>query len=205
MRWRRPSSEPRPARPKRKDVTRAAALAMLLAAALVVWLLIDDSGSGSDGSREGDGASFSTGYPTSPGAAAVVSVGSLRDEVAARSTPVYWAGPPSGSKLELSQPSAERTYVRYLTGDARAGDRRPFLTVGSYRVADPTAVLRREGGKAGGVLAKAPRGGTVYFSRESPKSVYLAYPGEDVEIEVFAPNFEQALQLVTSGRIVPVG
>jgi hypothetical protein len=77
--------------------------------------------------------------------------------------------------------------------------------VGSYRITDPTAVLRSQGKQPGGVLATAPGGGTVYFNRQRPQSVYLAYPGVDVEVEVFAPDFKQALQLVTSGRIVPVG
>jgi hypothetical protein len=166
---------------------------MLIAVGLVVWALID-----SNDQEDGDlqiGAD---------GDAAIVSPEALRNTVAAESTPIYWAGPPAGAKLELSRPSADRAYVRYLTGGAKVNDSRPFLTVGSYRLADPVVILRKEGRQPGGVLAKAPRGGVVYFSRRQPESVYLAYPGEDVEIEVFAPSFEQALQLVTSGKIVAV-
>lgn len=192
MRRQKSSRGPAPAMPKRKDVQRAAAGAMVIAAGLVFWLLLDDSGSGD----EPAGKASSSG-------AEIVSVESLRD--VAEETPIYWVGPPEGSELELSQPSAGRTYVRYLTGGAEAGDSRPFLTVGSYRIANAVAALRSQGKQADGVLATAPNGGVVYFSRTSPKSVYLAYPGGSTEIEVFAPDFQQALQLVTSGRIVPVG
>jgi len=192
MRWLRSKGNREATMPKRRDVLRAAGLAMLIALGLVVWVLVDDD----NGSDEGS--------PTSPGAAAIVDVDGLREVASEEKTPIYWAGPPAGAELELSRPAADRTFVRYLTGDAEVDDPRPFLTVGSYRLPDPVAVLREQGSQPDGVLAKAPRGGVVYFSREQPESVYLAYPNEGVEIEVFAPSFEQALQLVTSGEIVPV-
>jgi hypothetical protein len=192
MRWHESSSDSGPAMPRRKNVRRAAALTMVVAAGLVIWLLLDDSGSDEE-----------TASRSPSNGAEVVSVATLQ-KTAAQGTPIYWAGPPSGSELELSRPSPGRTYVRYLTGEAEAGDSRPFLTVGSYLLPDPVAALRKLGNQPDGVLATAPRNGTVYFNRQSPTSIYLAYPGEQVEIEVFVPNFEQALQLVTSGRIVPV-
>jgi hypothetical protein len=191
MRWQRSSGGSGSTMPKRKDVQRVAALAMLIAAALVLWLLLDDSGSGEE-----------TTDRASSNGAEIVSVESLR--AVAEETPIYWVGPPKGSELELSRPAPDRTYVRYLTGGAEAGDAQRFLTVGSYRLPDPVAALRSQGKQADGVLATAPNGGVVYFSRTNPQSVYLAYPGGSTEIEVFAPSFQQALQLVTSGRIVPV-
>jgi hypothetical protein len=189
MRWRNSSGDTQPAaQAKRRHLVLATGLAVAIAALLVVWLLLEDN----------DPAEA----PASTGGTEIVSVESLRS--AAEETPIYWIGPPEGSELELSRPSADRTYVRYLTGGAEAGDPNPFLTVGSYKLADPVQALRSQGKGASGVLAKAPNGGVVYFERESPESVYLAYPGVNTEIEVFAPNFQQALRLVTSGRIVPV-
>lgn len=169
-----------------------AVLGGLVAAALIVWVALDSGDSKSEA-----GSTQST-------KAEIVSAASLRKAAAAQDTPIYWAGLTAGSELELSQPSVDRTYVRYLTEGAKAGDPRPFLTVGSYQLADPVATLRSLGGKTGGVLASSPGDGVVYFDRTDPQSVYLAYPGTEVEIEVFAPNFKQALQLATSGRIVPV-
>lgn len=170
-----------------------AVLGGLIAAALIVWVALDSGDSKGD---EGGG--------TPEAEAEIVSVASLRKAAATQDTPIYWAGLTSGSELELSQPSADRIYVRYLPSGVEAGDPRPFLTVGSYRFEDPTAALRSRGGEPGGVLASAPGGGVVYFDRANPKSVYLAYPDTEVEVEVFAPEFKEALQLVTDGRIVPV-
>lgn len=188
MRWNRSSGDTQPAKPKRRHVLLGAGLAMVIAALLVAWVLIDDNESTASASTEAE----------------IVSAASLRKAATAQDTPIYWAGLTAGSELELSQPSADRTYVRYLPPGVKAGDSRPFLTVGSYRFEDPAAALRARGGEQGGVVASSPGEGIVYFDRANPKSVYLAYPDTEVEVEVFAPDFKEALQLVTDGRIVPV-
>jgi hypothetical protein len=168
----------------------AIALVGVAAVLLVVWLVSGDSDSSKSNS----------------GAPEIVSTESLADAVGGESTPVYWAGEQEGAQVELSRPGESRIYVRYLTGDAEAGDPRAnFLTVGTYAHANPVAALRQQGRGPGGVIGTAPGKAVVYFSRNDPKSVYLAYPGVDVEIEVYDPNFTRALQLVNSGQIVPVG
>jgi hypothetical protein len=135
-----------------------------------------------------------------------LSVEELGDAVSGQEPPVYWAGEKSGTEVELSRPEASRTYIRYLTDGAEAGDERAdFLTIGTYTHPDPVAALRKQGEEPGGVIATAPGGATVYFNRKQPNSVYLAYPGVEAEIEVYDPNFTRALQLVNSGQIVPVG
>lgn len=192
MRWQRSKGRSQPEPLERRHALIGAGLAALVVIALVAWLLIDDNepadSSGSTASAE----------------ARIVSVKALRAATGAQGTPVYWAGASAGSKLELSQPAPDRTYVRYLTGNVEAGDPRPFLTVGSYRFENPTEALHNRGSEPGGVVASAPGNGVVYFDRTNPKSVYLAFPNTEVEVEVFAPEFKEALQLVTDGRIVPV-
>jgi hypothetical protein len=168
----------------------ALALVGVAVVLLVAWLASGDSDSSKSGSGEAE----------------IVSVESLRDAVAGQGTPVYWAGEQKGAEVELSQPGEGRTYLRYLTGGAEAGDPRAnFLTVGTYAHANPVAALQRQGQQPGGVVGTAPGHATVYFNQKQPHSVYLAYPGVDVEIEVYDPNFTRALQLVNSGQIVPAG
>lgn len=138
--------------------------------------------------------------------AEIVSADSLQKTVGGGATPVYWAGERQDTELELSREGGDRTYVRYLTGGADAGDRRPnFLTVGTYAQSHAVATLRQQGDQPGAVLGRAPGNATVYFNRTDPGSVYLAYPGIPVEVEVYDPNFKRALQLVNSGQIVAVG
>jgi hypothetical protein len=156
---------------------------------LIVWLASDD-----DDSSEANS-----------GAAEIVSTDDLRDAAEDQDTPIYWAGERQGAELELSEPDENRTYVRYLTDGAKAGDTKPdYLTVGTYGADDPVAELRRQGKEPEGVLGNAPGGATVYFNRSQPLSVYVAFPGVDAQIEVYDPRFRQALQLVNSGQIVPV-
>jgi hypothetical protein len=168
------------------------AIAALLAIGLVLWIALrDDDSDDSQGGSNG---------------AEIVSVDSLREAAGEQDSPIYWAGELEDTELELSQPDSSRTYVRYLTGGAEAGDPTPdFLTVGTYE--DPKALqnLRKKGSGPGGVLAKAPGGATVYFDRAQPSSVYVVYPGVDAQIEVYDPDFKRALQLVNSGQIVSAG
>jgi hypothetical protein len=147
-----------------------------------------------------------SGEDSSPSGPEVLSVAALREAVSGSATPVYWAGEQPGTELELTQPDPERTYVRYLTDGAEAGDpSAKFLTVGTYSRPNPVAELRQQARRPGGVLGEAPGGAVVYFSRNSPQSVYVAYPGVSAQIEVYDPDVKRALRLVNSGRIVALG
>lgn len=186
----RASKPGRPSTASARTMRIAALLGLGLIAVLLGLMLIFD---GSDDS-------------SNTGAARIVSVEELQETAANGEAPIYWAGPQAEAELELSQPDAGRTYVRYLTGGAEAGDPGAgFLTVATYADDHPVSALQREGKEPGGVLATAPGGATVYFSRNEPHSVYLAYPGVALQIEVYDPDFKRALQLVESGQIVSAG
>ena len=47
-------------------------------------------------------------------------------------------------------------------------------------------------------------GGVAFYSRKAPTSVYLAYPGSDVQVEVYDPWAPGARRLVRSGAVAPV-
>lgn len=161
----------------------------LVAVVIGLMLILDDSDDSSD-----------------TGAARIVSVEELQEAAAGSEAPIYWAGAQDDAELELSQPDTARTFVRYLTGGAEAGDPGgDFLTVGTYADDDPVGTLKRQGKEPGGVLVSAPGNATVYFSRNNPHSVYVAYPGVAAQIEVYDPDFRRALQLVESGQIVSAG
>ncbi len=148
--------------------------------------------------------STSTSQTTSSGTAEIVSPESLR-ETASSAIPIYWAGEQAGTELELSRPDKDRTYVRYLTGGAEAGDKRAgFLTIGTYAQPNAAASLRRQAKRSDGTIARAPDNATIYYDRGNSQSIYLAYPGAPVEVEVFDPSFKRALRLVESGQIVAV-
>ncbi len=176
----------------------AAGLVAALAAAVGVgvWIASDDEGS----------------EPTTAetDAAGRTSVAADGQELAAQAAPVghvvYWAGPVANRRYELTQTRDGRAYIRYLTADATVGDVRPgFLTVGTYPVEDAFATTEAAAARDDARPVQAPAGAVAFTTTSRPQSVYLAYEGSDLQIEVFHPAPREARRLVESGRIRPVG
>jgi len=118
---------------------------------------------------------------------------------------VYGVGAQPGTRLELTRGSRGEVWVRYLSGDARAGDRRAaFLTVGTYRQAGALASARAAAEGAQTRSAELPGGGLMLWSLDRPTSVYLARPDSDLLVEVFSPDPEQAKGLVRGGAVTPL-
>lgn len=118
---------------------------------------------------------------------------------------LYWAGNRRSHELEISEEPDGSVYLRYLPSGVEAGDpRAEFLTVGTYPVPDAVGALRRSAAEAGSELGHAGNGVT-FVNPSSPGSVYLAYPGSDLQIEVYDPRPGRTLQLIRSGAVEPVG
>jgi hypothetical protein len=131
-------------------------------------------------------------------------------ELASLSRPVghavYWAGPLSGHRYELTQTSDGRAYVRYLPEGTEAGDPRPgFLTVGTYLLEDAFAVTRATSRRKDARAVRLPGGGVAFYTTARPQSVYVAFEGSDLQIEVFHPTPREARRLVTAGKVRAVG
>jgi len=136
----------------------AAVLLVVVLAGLVAWGLIrnsEDSGGGSGSSAE------------------VVSTDQLRQE-AADAGPIYWVGPRSGARLQLTR-TADRVLLRYLGSNGS----QPPLTVGTYPFANAAGSLQARGQKAGGAWQKLKGGDVVCGRTGRPTSVYVASPGRD--------------------------
>jgi hypothetical protein len=130
----------------------------------------------------------------------------LRRLAAQLGHPIYWLGPQANRTYELTRTTDDRIFVRYLPHDVPVGIRQALFTiVGTYPVPNALHVLRQLAGKAGEKSFSAPKHGFAVFNRAHPTNVYLAYPGSNLEIEVFDPSLARARTLVASGRVVPVG
>jgi hypothetical protein len=120
--------------------------------------------------------------------------------------PIYWAGPRGGTRYELSRTKDGRVFIRYLPPGVKLGDPKPnYLSVGTYPQADAFKTLTATAKKQGVPTIKLRGGGLAFADKSHPTSVYLAYPGADYQIEVYDPSAARARQLVSSGKIVPVG
>jgi hypothetical protein len=119
--------------------------------------------------------------------------------------PVYWAGERPPDRLELVHEPNGNVFLRYLPPGVEAGDSRAgFLTVGTYPFTDPVAGLERTAAEAGTSVRSGPGGATVLFNPSAPDSAYLAFPGTELQIEVYEPAGDP-LEPIEAGEIEPAG
>lgn len=175
------------------EIRFGAVIAVGALAALLVWYFaIRDTGNGNRPARTGQG----------PVATSRSDLVELSNELG---RPVYWAGRQPGTTLELTQTQDGNVYVRYLTENATLGSPRPsFLTVATYPVDGARQALEATANERGATTTDLPDGGLAVRRRDAPSSVYLAYPQQDFQIEVYDPDPKRALDLVESGDVRPV-
>ena len=160
------------------------------AVALLAWLVLR-----SDGESE----------EPAPGEPAIVSAEELVERAGELGAPVYWLGERDGAEYELTETASGQIYVRYLPDGAEAGDpRTEFDIVGTYPTADAVGALRREQQRVGGRLARTDDGAVLLIDPANDSSAHLAYPGSDVQIEVYGGEPGRALRLAARGEVQPV-
>jgi len=152
------------------------------------------------------GAYLFLGGDDGPGSDPVeVSTQELRSFAESQPSAVYWAADTPGYKLELTKTDRGNVFVRYLPENVAVGDRRAlYTTIGSYPMRDAFGVVAKSAKEEGRDRATVPGGGIAAVAEEGSRSVYLAYPGSDVLVEVYAAKPEDAERLALSGRVGPV-
>lgn len=172
-------------------------LAGLVLLVVIVILIVNLTG----------GSDSSSGEESSSGNAVALSESELISHVSELGHPAYWVGArPGTAHYELTSTPEGRTYIRYLTGDAKAGDPNPdFVTVGTYPVPDAQkALLTAKKSSSGMTLAK--HNGYETLSGGQAPSAYVVFDNEpNLQIEIFAPNPGEAADLAGSGALTPLG
>ena len=194
----RVTAEPTSHAPKSQTVTRrpqfrvGAVVAVALLIAFGVWVYIRASGSSSP-------------KPAPVRAGAVpVTPAVLRSLAGSSSSPIYWAGPRSGFTYELTKTADGRVFIRYLPHGVPVGAVEPYLTVGTYPIANAYTVTNTLAGESGAIRVAVPGGGVGFYETNRPMNVYLAFPGTSSQIEVYDPAAGEARRLVVSGEIARV-
>lgn len=117
--------------------------------------------------------------------------------------PLYWVGPRNGTTYELTQTPDGRVYVRYLPHGVQVGSGRPYLTVGTYPVANAYAMTRAAARRPGAVPIRV-NGGIAFYETSHPTSIYLAFPGVNEQVEVYDPSPAIVRRAVADHSITPV-
>ena len=133
----------------------------------------------------------------------VMTAANLAAEARILQQPIYWAGPQQGYNYEFTRTTKGFLYVRYLPSGVKPGaPGAKFLIVATYPTVGAYAKLNKE---AKGKAVAGPAGSLVYVNPQYTKSVLMAFPGVDDEIEVYAPKPADALATAESGKITPAG
>ena len=129
----------------------------------------------------------------------------LRSLSAELGHPIYWLGEESGHIYELTQLKNGRIFIRYLPSGVPIGSPQATYTiVGTYPLPKAYDVLKELAKKPGELSFAAPHKGLAVFLSSKPTNVYLAYPGSNLQIEVFDPSAQRARNLIMTGQVVPV-
>lgn len=179
----------------RPQIRLGAVIALAAAVAFGVWLAVRNNGS--NNGTTGGTAQGTTG-------ATAVSPDGLKTIGSTLGQPIYWAGPEDGVTYELTHTPDGRIYVRYLPKGVPVGAQTPYLTIGTYPVANAFATVRRIANKSTSVKIPIGNGGVAFYSTDRPGSVYEAFPGSNFQIEVYSPSASRAHELVARGAILPV-
>lgn len=181
---------------KRKRVL-AIRIAIVAVAALAVVLGVLIAG-GDDDEQAAEGPAQES--------SRIVSAAELRSIAAAKPTPIFWAGEQPGTEIELTEEPGGSVYVRYLEEGTEVGEgNASSLTIGSYPQEDPEGELRKVAAGPDAFSRKAEDGRQVVGSEGNPYSVYFASPDNTVQVEVYDPSPDRALDRALSDEVQPVG
>lgn len=167
----------------------AAVIAVAALIGLVVWLVVESGGGSSSQSTSNEPVALSA--------------AGLRTLAGVLRQPVYWVGAKPGASYEVTQ-SSNGIYVRYLPKGIEAGDPKGFLTIATYPMDDAYDVMRKGVRTGESTVLRVPGGGIARVSQTHPTSVYVAYPGSNVQIEVYHPVAAVARRTAVSGQVKPV-
>ncbi len=118
---------------------------------------------------------------------------------------VFWAGSRPDTRIEFTADETGNVHLRYLTGDAEAGDpTQSYLNIGTYPFAGAYAATKKLSNGAG-LVKVTEHGGVGFYDPDNPYSVIIAWRDHpDLQVEVYDPVENRALGVVRSGDIVPV-
>jgi hypothetical protein len=164
---------------------------------VILWLTVGRSDSSSSSSNL-TGSLVAT--PIAPVALSQSGLSTLARTVG---QPIYWAGPRQGFLYELHRTANGNVYIRYLPQGVAAGaPGAKYLTVATYPFRSALPALNNV---TSGRHVAIASGGVVLVSPTYDKSVHLAYPKVNYQVEVYSPTPGEALSLAQSGQIQPAG
>jgi hypothetical protein len=122
----------------------------------------------------------------------------LRQAIRLLGVTAYWVGPENGFKYSLESRVNGQVFIKYLPNGQGAEDTNPnYRIVATYALEDAFDSTKAAGSLEGGVGLINPDGAAVYYNRSDSGNAYLAFEGENFQIEIFDPGVSVAVSLAT--------
>jgi hypothetical protein len=123
----------------------------------------------------------------------------LHEVVKAIKQKVYWAGPMSGAKYTINAQNFNSIYVRYLPNGTGISDQTPrYRVIATYKEANAYNSTLSAGNQANGVSFTKNDGRVVYYNKQVPTNVYVAFKTEPYQMEIFDPEAKTSLAIANS-------
>jgi len=127
----------------------------------------------------------------------------LREVIQRENLVAFWLGPEPGAKYTLNVTAGNQVFIRYLpSGQGLEDISQSYVIVGTYQQENAYEITEAAGAQPNGITFINADGAMVYYSKLLPTNVYLAFPDQDFEIEIFDPRDGGALSsAATLGRV----
>lgn len=123
----------------------------------------------------------------------------LKSIISENDIQAYWTGPIKDATYSLNSSAAGQVFIRYVPKGQECDDVRPnFRVIATYEESDAFATTESAGTTADGVSLLNADGSIVYFNKNVPTNIYVAYPGIDYQIEIYDPDPKEAVSLATT-------
>lgn len=123
----------------------------------------------------------------------------LRQVVREIDQKVYWAGPMRGAKYTINAQNFNSIYVRYLADGKGISDQTPkYRVIATYKEANAYNSTLSAGNQANGLSFTTADGRVVYYNKQVPTNVYVAFKSLPYQIEIFDPNAKTSLAIANS-------
>ena len=123
----------------------------------------------------------------------------LKDVVRQIKQKVYWTGPMSGAKYTINAQNFNSIYVRYLANGKGISDQTPrYRVIATYKEANAYNSTLSAGNQSNGLSFTKPDGRVVYYNKQVPTNVYVAFKSLPYQIEIFDPDAKKSLAMANS-------
>jgi len=129
----------------------------------------------------------------------------LREVVNSINQTVYWVGPVSGAKYTINAQNVNTIYVRYLPDGKGISDQTPqFRVIATYKQVNAYEATLTAGNQKNGISFTKNNGTVVYYNKNVPTNVYVAYQTKPYQIEIFDPKAEKSLEIANSNTSLQI-